>query len=498
VSDPGACVRIHKALADAGVGSRRKSEELVAAGRVTVNGEKAEVGQLVDPARDRLMVDGTAVGGSGEQKRVYLALAKPQGVTSTVSDRHAERTVIDMIPRSLRQDAARLYPVGRLDRDSEGLLLLTNDGAWAQRMLHPTHGVEREYAVGVRYRLSVEQRETLERGIEYEEGRAVIARLVDATRADARMLEAMIGREARDLVWYRATLEQGMKRQLRRMFGSVGSPVRRLVRVRFGTVRLTGMQLGEARPLTASERKQLDSLARGEQPRRATERRGLVVSVDGPGGSGKSTVGAAAAERLEYRFCDTGVLYRGLTWLALERGVDLDDPSALTPLIPGMELAPDDKERYVKILVAGRDVTDDLHTATVDRDVSRVSQHAEVRAQLLPLQHALAAAGRIVMAGRDIGTVVLPDADLKVYLDVSIEERARRRARERGLENDKQAIAQIEDELRRRDGVDSSRKTAPLRVPDGALKINTDGNTFDETVNEVVAAVRQREREDNG
>ena len=114
--------------------------------------------------------------------------------------------------------------------------------------------------------------------------------------------------------------------------------------------------------------------------------------------------------------------------------------------------------------------------------MSRVSRHARVRAQLLPVQHALASGGRIVMAGRDIGTVVLPDADLKIYLDVSVEERARRRASERGVADDPQAVAQIEDELRKRDEIDSTREAAPLRVPDGAKVINTDGNTLDETV----------------
>jgi cytidylate kinase len=114
---------------------------------------------------------------------------------------------------------------------------------------------------------------------------------------------------------------------------------------------------------------------------------------------------------------------------------------------------------------------------------------------LLPIQHALAAAGRIVMAGRDIGTVVLPDADLKIYLDVSIEERARRRADARGTAADPAAVAQIEEELRRRDGIDSSRKAAPLRVPDGATIINTEGNTLEQTIDEVVAAIRNGERQ---
>ena len=482
-------VRIQKALADAGIASRRKAEELVAAGRVTVNGARATIGQPVDPTSDSIAVDGRVISRSGQ--RTYLVLAKPAGVTSTVRDRHAARTVIDLVPASMRGPGARLYPVGRLDRESEGLLLLTNDGDWAQRMLHPTHGVEREYAVGVDRELTREQIRLLERGIPLEEGMATMSRLVGATSADRRMLGVLLGPQARPLTWYRVTLEQGMKRQIRRMFASVGVPVRRLVRLRFGTVRLTWMALGDVRPLTADERRQLDAVASG--PR--AERVGLVVSVDGPGGSGKSSVGAGAARKLGYRFCDTGVLYRGLTWLAVERGVDVEDADALEELVGDMQLVPDEHERYRRIVVDGRDVTEDLHTADVDREVSRVSRHAGVRARLLPLQHELAADGRIVMAGRDIGTVVLPDADLKVYLDVSVEERARRRAAERGIADDRAAVEQIEEELRARDAQDTSRETAPLKIPDGATVITTDGNTLDETIAEVVALVRARERE---
>ncbi len=132
---------------------------------------------------------------------------------------------MDLVPRDLRGDAARLYPVGRLDLDSEGLLLLTNDGTWAQRMLHPSHGIEREYAVAVDRELDSDQQDQLRRGILFEEGQASIAHLSAATSADLRRLEGLVGRDARQLVWYRATLRQGMKRQLRRMFASIGVPV---------------------------------------------------------------------------------------------------------------------------------------------------------------------------------------------------------------------------------------------------------------------------------
>jgi CMP/dCMP kinase len=221
------------------------------------------------------------------------------------------------------------------------------------------------------------------------------------------------------------------------------------------------------------------------------ERRRLVVSIDGPGSSGKSTVGAVAATKLGYRFCDTGVLYRGLTLLAVRQGVDPDDPAAILELVTQLNLTTDGHDRYVRLVVDGADLTAELHTEAVERLVSRVSRHAQVRAALLPVQRRLAAGGGIVMAGRDIGTVVLPDADVKIYLEVTVEERARRRAEQRGEADDESARRRIEDDLRRRDGSDSSREAAPLRVPDGAIVIETDRNTLEQTVDQVVGIVRE-------
>jgi cytidylate kinase len=218
---------------------------------------------------------------------------------------------------------------------------------------------------------------------------------------------------------------------------------------------------------------------------------GLVVSLDGPGSSGKSSVGAAAALRLGYRFLDTGVLYRALTLLAVERAIDPEDQVALVGLVDQVTLAPDAEGRMRRVLVDGADVTDRLHAPEVDRAVSAVSRQPAVRAALLGLQRRIAAEGRIIVAGRDIGSVVLPDADLKLYLDVSIEERARRRAAERGLAPDSAEAGAIHDDLARRDLADSTRAVAPLRVPDGALVIRSDGNAFGETVTAVVDAVRE-------
>lgn len=250
-----AAERISKVLASAGVASRRAADAMVAAGRVTVDGRPAVLGERVDPASQRVEVDGRPIGPPAAG-RVYLAVHKPAGVTSTVRDPHAARTVVALVPAGLAA-GARLYPVGRLDRDSEGLLLLTDDGEWAERVLHPRYGVEREYAVGLARMLSREQAEALEAGVRLEEGMAAVLGLRAQTAAEDRRLAELIAPPAPGLVWVRATIGQGWKRQLRRMFAGVGAPVRRLVRVRIGTLRLDPLASGEVRALSAQEARRL-------------------------------------------------------------------------------------------------------------------------------------------------------------------------------------------------------------------------------------------------
>ena len=219
----------------------------------------------------------------------------------------------------------------------------------------------------------------------------------------------------------------------------------------------------------------------------------LVVALDGPGSSGKSSVGAAAAREVGYRFCDTGLLYRAVTWLAEARGVPVDDPEGLVDLVAEVELGEDAAGRLGSVRVDGVDHTADVRGPAVDAAVSAVSAVPEVRAALLARQRDLAGGGGIVMAGRDIGTVVLPDADLKIYLDASVDERARRRAEERGLDPDAPAGISILEALRRRDRLDTTRAVAPLRVAPDARVITTDGNTFEQTVDAVVGAIRDAE-----
>ena len=248
--------RISKVLAAAGVASRRGADELITAGRVLVDGRPALLGERVDPEEQSVEVDGVRVAGAAGRP-VYLALHKPAGVTSTVRDRHAVTTVIDLVPLELAR-GARLYPVGRLDQDSEGLILLTNDGDWAEHVLHPRYGVEREYAVGLGRQLTRDQAEALEAGVELAEGIATLSGLRGQTHAEDRRLDGLLEPPPdRSLVWVRCTIHQGWKRQLRRMFAGVGAPVRRLVRVRIGTLRLDELGTGDVRPLTRAEVRRL-------------------------------------------------------------------------------------------------------------------------------------------------------------------------------------------------------------------------------------------------
>jgi 23S rRNA pseudouridine2605 synthase len=253
--------RIQKVLATAGVASRRAAEVLVATGRVRVDGKVAVVGQKVDPVLSTIEVDGNPVGVG--VARAYVALHKPAGVTSTTRDRHADTTVLDLIPTTLVPDGTRLYPVGRLDQDSEGLLLLTNDGEWAERVLHPRFGVEREYAVALATPLVAEQARLLNAGIRIEEGMARLTTPLRATTSvENRVLaETLDPAPDRNLVWYRATLAQGWKRQLRRMFGAVDAAIVRLVRVRIGIVRLGDLRSGRSRILKTPEIKAMAGLA---------------------------------------------------------------------------------------------------------------------------------------------------------------------------------------------------------------------------------------------
>ena len=284
--------RIQKVIANAGIASRRGGEHLVRAGRVTVDGRAAIIGEQVDPTMQRVEVDGRqlpVVTGP----RSYWAVNKPAGVVSTVRDRHAERTVMELLPVDARR-SSRLYPVGRLDEESEGLLLFTDDGTWADLLLHPRYGVEREYFVGLDRSVTKMQKLALRNGVELEEGLARLDHLDDVTPAQVRNLMLLLEPPYAELRWYRVVLAQGWKRQIRRMFEAVGMPVRRLVRVRVGTLKLTDLRFGQARRLTHHEITQLASCARATTTTRP--RKPAAAAATTTPGSAAASPGAAAGE----------------------------------------------------------------------------------------------------------------------------------------------------------------------------------------------------------
>ena len=195
------------------------------------------------------------------------------------------------------------------------------------------------------------------------------------------------------------------------------------------------------------------------------------------------------AQRLGYLYFDTGVMYRAVTWAALSRGIPIGDEAAVMALAERLriDVTPptlDDGRQYT-VLADGVDVTWAIRTPEVDANVSVVSAYPGVRRALVAQQRRVAAGGRVVMIGRDIGTVVLPDADLKLYLDASVEERARRRWREVQARGDEADYRPVLAAMRRRDEIDSSREVSPLRVADDAVVINTTGVSVEEVLSEV-------------
>ena len=493
--------RISKVLAAAGVASRRGADELVTAGRVRVDGRPAVLGERVDPETQQIEVDRIARSARRRRRPIYLALHKPPGVTSTVRDRHAATTVVDLVPPELVR-GARLYPVGRLDQDSEGLILLTNDGDWAEHVLHPRYGVEREYAVALARTLNRDQAEALEGGVELAEGVATLGGAAgpDADRGPAPGRPARAA--ARPAGWSGSGARStragsascgGCSRGRRPGAAARPGPDRDAAPRHAGGGRRPGADHGRGAAPRPSARRPLiaatlpTAILSGMPSRSGQSTRRIVVALDGPASSGKSSVGAAAAEQLQLRFVDTGLFYRALTALALLEGVDLDDPAVLVPLVDRVSLGDDGSGRFTRVLLDGSDATEEARSALVDGSVSTVARVPEVRAALLERQRELAADGGIVMAGRDVGTVVLPDADLKLFLDASVEERARRRIDERGLDPDGAEAEEVREQLRARDAIDTGREVAPLRAADDAVHVLTDGNAFDETV-EIVAA----------
>jgi 23S rRNA pseudouridine2605 synthase len=242
-------VRVNKYIAQAGLASRRRADQLIAYGKVRVNGKTVrELGTLVMPG-DVVDVSGTPI--KPVEESVYLVMHKPVGVMTTMRDPQGRRTIVELLPKKL----PRIVPVGRLDYDTAGVLLLTNDGDLANRLLHPKFGVDKTYRATIAGRLSPENVEALRAGVKLER--------YTAAPAKVRVVSVRSGYSVVDV-----TIHEGRNRQVREMFESLGHPVQTLVRLRFGPVSLGDLGVGRTRSLTPKERTAIERVGRESEERR--------------------------------------------------------------------------------------------------------------------------------------------------------------------------------------------------------------------------------------
>lgn len=528
--------RLQKLLARAGVGSRRACEELIQAGHVSVDGRVVtELGTRVDPDRSQVQVDGKPIRLEGLR---YVMLHKPQGILSG-PDPKAEYPSWE----TLVTVSERLYAVGRLDQDSEGLLLLTNDGELALRMSHPRYEHPKTYLVQVEGVPNPRKVRRLQHGVMLEDGRTLPARVTlfrelppeyggsRKTRPDTAKGRGSAGQAAvrgappaePRTSWLKMTLREGRKRQVRRMVGLLGHPALRVIRVGLGPLALGDLKPGKWRDLTPGEVRALREAAfHGEVDARA-ERTGegataqsqvgerkppslfpITIAIDGPSASGKSTIGGLLAEDLGYLYFDTGVMYRAVAAVALARGVSPFDEAAVTAMaeLLRIDVLPPtiDDGRDVTVLADGHDVSWDIRRMEVEKAVTPISSYPGVREAMRKEQRRIGEEGKVVMVGRDIGTVVLPDAELKIYLDATLHERARRRFLERQQRGEQVTFEQVMADVERRDRSDASRQYAPLKAADDAVLVETTGLDVDQVMDRVGLLIEhwRRERREKG
>lgn len=485
--------RLQKLLAAAGHGSRRAAEALIVARRVTIDGRVATLGERADLATQRVELDGHGL--TPRSDAVVWMLHKPDDVVVSAADELGRRTVFELLPNA----PAGMRYVGRLDRDTEGLLLFTTDGELAHRLTHPRFEVTKTYEATVEGEPTPAQIELLRRGVRLDDGMTAPA-AVD-----------LLSRGPRATV--RLVLREGRKREVRRMLAAVGHPVMRLVRGAFGTVALGDLPPGQARPLTVDEEQGLRALvgladahlapmdasddgsimsavapSHAHEPGETTisaDSLARSIAIDGATASGKSVVGRAVAERLGLGFVDTGLMYRACTLAVLDGDVDPEDTAAVIALVRGLDLDlvwPELSSPHVTI--AGEDVTARLRTPGIEHTVSLISRIPEVRDELVRRQRWLADRTPIVMAGRDIGTRVLTEARTKIFLEASSEVRARRRLGEERDTGRDTTFERVLEETRRRDDLDSTGQRAIRReqAAADAMVIDTDLLGIDDVV----------------
>ena len=222
-----------------------------------------------------------------------------------------------------------------------------------------------------------------------------------------------------------------------------------------------------------------------------------MIAIDGPAASGKSTVGRLLAEQLNFLYLDTGCMYRAITWAALEREIDVADETAVTQLAQDIQIdiypvQHEEKDgRHYTVLVDGQDITWELRTPAVDANVSQVSSYLGVRQEMVRRQRTFGQQGAVVMVGRDIGTVVMPDAPLKLFITASAEERARRRTNDRQAQGHSANYDSILADVQRRDQIDSNREHSPLRPAADAIRIDSTDRSPAEIVDAILQMIRE-------
>jgi cytidylate kinase len=425
--------------------------------RVTVDGEVAHLGQKVDAATARIEIDGVPL--PLQPGLVYYLLYKPIGIVSTTSDPQGRTTVVDLVPAE-----PRVVPVGRLDADSEGLLLLSNDGDFINRVTHPSFGVTKTYLARVSGSPGSRSLHRLTAGVDLDDGpaSALSAKLVDSFGPES-LVEVV--------------MEEGRNRVVRRMLAAIGHPVTALVRTAIGSVTDRHLAPGSWRPLSLDEVRALFGHSDDDYGDDAD-----VVAIDGPGGVGKTTTARAVAEATGRSHLDTGAMYRAATLAVLQAGVDPGDAIGVIGVVAASDIGYEDGST----LLDGTDVSDDIRGENVDAAVSAVSAIPEVRSRLVAAQRAwVGRHGPSVVEGRDIGTVVFPATPYKVFLTAAADTRAARRAADAEASPGKDVAA----DLARRDRLDSSRAASPLRQAEDAMVIDTTHLTPEEVVSLVLEAV---------
>jgi 23S rRNA pseudouridine2605 synthase len=422
--------------------------------RVTVDGELAHLGQKADPQTARIEVDGIPL--PVQPDLVYYLLYKPTGVVTTASDPEGRPTVVDLVPAE-----PRVVPAGRLDADSEGLLILSNDGEFINRVTHPSFGVTKTYLARVSGSPGPRALQRLIDGIELDDGPAAAlrAKLIDSFGPES-LVEVVMG--------------EGRNREVRRLMAAIGHPVVALVRTAVGSVKDQQLGVGTWRHLDVTEVRMLfGDLV--DDPDDVVD----VIAIDGPGGVGKTTTARAVASATGRAHLDTGAMYRAATLAVLDEGVPLDDLTAVIAAVAACDIGFEEGVTYLN----GVDVSESIRSTAVDDAVSAVSAVADVRSRLVELQRAwVRSHGPSVVEGRDIGTVVFADTAIKVFLTADPAVRAARRAQ------DKRASPgdHVAEQLARRDRLDSSREISPLRPAPDAHTIDTTDLSPDEVATRVV------------